>query len=139
MTQNGPVPLPKWIERLEAHHEMLDCASTIEEWNEVLSEIFIFWIIQDRPDLLVNRQRTILTEAVRLGFTPKPHRASRKLIARSDAHLILRTGCATFIEAARRIAAARDLPLDRARKRVLRAEDELGFRLLRSRPFGRKP
>jgi hypothetical protein len=104
MTQATDPSLPEWVECLEAHREILEAAGTIEEWNDVVSEILEFWITRERPGLLLNRERALLTEAVRRGFKPKPHRAPHKLTARSDANLILRAGCKTFIDAARHIA-----------------------------------
>jgi hypothetical protein len=149
-------PDPEWLELLTSDAEVLSQASSQGEWNDVVSAILERWICMGRPGLLLARERAPLTEAVRQGFKPKPHRMKKALQARSDANLILRNmtdrpfvtvngkprpravRVVTLADAAHCIASVERVPLDAARKRAQEAEAELGFRLPRAAPFGKK-
>ena len=143
------------------HLEILEAAGTLEEWNDVAAEILGFWLNAYRrakfsahsserlvaatlPVLMVECAK--LSERVRKGFRGTHGRPRMILTARSDANLILRSignrrGASAilhFIEAVRLLASVERIPEDQARKRVVRAETELGFKLPRSPRFGRR-
>ena len=140
---------------IEKHLEILEAAGTLEEWNDVAAEILGFWLNAYRrakfsahsseqlvaatlPVLMVECAK--LSERVRKGFRGTHGRPRMILTARSDANLILRSignrrgtsGILHFIEAVRLLAGVERIPEDQARKRVERAEKELGFKLPRS-------
>jgi hypothetical protein len=141
---------------IESHLEILEAAGTLEEWNDVAAEILAFWLSAYRrtkfsaypPERIIGGSLPVLmgecaklSERVREGFRAgKRGRPRMILTARSDANLILRSignkrgasGILHFIEAVRLLAGVERIPEDQARKRVERAEKELGFKLPRS-------
>ena len=147
---------------IEKHLEILEAAGTLEEWNDVAAEILAFWLSAYRrkkfsaypPERIIGGTLPLLmgecaklSERVRKGFRGGAHgRPKMILTARSDANLILRSignrrGASAilhFIEAVRLLASVERIPEDQARKRVVRAETELGFKLPRSPRFGQR-
>jgi hypothetical protein len=149
-----------FAKELEKQFEILEAAGTLEEWNDVTAEILGFWLSAYRrtkfsahpPERLIGATLPVmmvecakLSERVRKGFKRAHGRPKMILTARSDANLILRnpgnrrgaSGIIHFIEAVRLLASVDRIPEDQARKRVIRAETELGFKLPRSPRFGK--
>jgi hypothetical protein len=137
----------EYIAAVKAHFEILEAAGTMEEWNDVVSEILAQWLRVFRvtqfggsPVDLELSEAARLSERVRAGFKGAHGRPKMTLTARQDANFILRNcsnrdGSArisNFLEAVRLLANMERIPQDQARKRVIRAEQELGFKLPRS-------
>jgi hypothetical protein len=150
-------PSSAWQQRLEADADILAAAGSQEEWNDVLAEILQFWICAGRAGLLRNNLRAKLTEAVRVGFAgDKKGRPRAKLMARSDANLILRNmsdrpfvtingqaqsrvAIKDMADAARCIAEVERVSLEAARKRAERACTAAGIDLPPGKVFGKNP
>jgi hypothetical protein len=143
-------------QHLEHHLEILDAVQSVEDWNEALSEVLIFWMVRGHGGLLFNEARARLTERVRAGFKAPRHAPQLVLQARSDANLLLRnmrdgsaitingqpaqTIVRTLADAVRCIASVERIPAGLARQRAIRAEEVLGFKLPREpKGFSRKP
>ncbi len=143
----------EYIAAVKAHLEILEAAGTLEEWNDVVSEILAQWLRGYRVmqfggspvDLEFLSEAARLSKRVGAGFKGAHGRPKMTLTARRDASFILRNcsnrdGSArisNFFEAVRLLANMEQIPQDQARKRVIRAEQELGFRLPRSPRFGK--
>ncbi len=131
-------------EALRTFFDMIECAGTQSEWNSALADMMSLALSDDpKLSLGVSHDRRIwrlererLVERVREGFKGTRGRPQSRRKAMSDGFLIQRAYISkqikTFTDARHLLHAALKIPIEQARKRVERAEKELGFRLPRS-------
>ena len=131
-------------EALRTFFDMIESAGTQSEWNNALAHMMSL-ALSDDPKLSLGSaherriwrfERERLIERVREGFRGTRGRPKSKEMAISDGFLIqhayISKQIKTFIDARHLLHAALKIPIEQARKRVERAEKELGFKLPRS-------
>jgi hypothetical protein len=139
--RDAPDGLPWLIQRLAS-------AATVEEWNETVAWIVMRLAALSAPGGRMDgddaRFFRSLKASIAAGFRARPSKPASVHRALDDAALILGEShglpaCRTLRDAAERLAIARRVTAEAARKRVIRAETVAGFRLPRSPRFGEGP